>query len=347
MADHPQDKPNPPCPESFAGKQLSLFQQFLCNSAEERANLSNAIDFWDLVPKYCISRKEMAKLRKQGGFLPTSERQFEYHGKAFVVRVRPGRVKDTNGAEIEFYPSAREELVEDALRKIATDQDCGFYNLAPARSGVVFSLHMLRQELAHRGHTSSYQQVVEALTILADASIEILAADGRSLVKSPILPSLAAVSKKQLADDPHARWYADFSPMVTESIRALKYRQFDYNTMMQHSSQLTRWLHKRLAANYTNASHTVPYTIFFSTIQRDSGLLDLNQKRDAIRKLDEAWSELQARGVITAAKKEDSRGPRGVLKDAKYTVQPSARFIAQVKAANKRVGDGRAVLGLS
>lgn len=344
----PTPKPaSPPGPETFTGVQLDLFQNFLCNTDEERRHLSNTIVFWDGVPKYCISRKEMTGMRTKEGYLPIAEREFQHNGNVFIVRIRPARIKDaSSGKEKEYYPSSREELVEDALRKIAADQNCGFFDPEPLnpRSGVVFSLHMLRKELAERGHTASYQQVTEALYILALANIEIVSADGKCIVMSPILPSLAIVNKEQIQTDPGARWYADFSPMVTECIRELRYRQYDYHTMMQHSSQLARWMHKRLSSNYTNASHAVPYTIMFATVVRDSGLLEQQEKRKGIRKLDKALEELQDRSVLVAIQKEERRGIRAQLIDVKYTLKPHPKFIAQVKAANKRLSDGRAAL---
>src|SRR6266446_2723109 len=40
---------------------------------------------------------------------------------------------------------------------------------------------------------------------------------------------------------------------------------------MSYTYRLSRWLHKRLAHNYTQAGMLQPYTIRMSTILRDSG----------------------------------------------------------------------------
>lgn len=333
----------PPREASFSGVQLSLFQSFLYNTEGERDKLSNTIEFWDGVPKYFVSRKEMHNLRTTDGFLRKAERSFQHGGRSFTVKIRPARLTDPEGKDQEFYPSAREELVEDALRKIAADQSFGFYEDVPdrSRSGVVFSLHMLRKELSRRGHTLSYQQVTEALHVLSDAGIEIFTSDGKSFFKSAILPTLAGVSQMDLKNDPKARWYADFCPLVTESIRAMTYRQFDYHTMMQHTSQLARWLHKRLAHNYTNASYTTPYQCLFSSVKRDSCLLEYKRERDCVRKLDEAFQELRQHEVLLSYKKQDERGTRGRILDVKYTLQPHPEFVKQIKAANKRLSINR------
>lgn len=326
-----------PPPEAFGAKQLSLFQSFLCNSDAERDNLSNTIELWDGVPKYFISRQEMTK-RREKGLLPTVDRPFEYRGRVFTVKVRPARLTDGDGNDKEFYPSAREELVEDALRKIAAEQHHGF--LDAQESGAVFTLHLLRRELQRRGHTLSYQEVVESLDIMAGCRIEIITADGTGDYKSPILAGLLRVSRHHYREDPKARWVAHFNPLVTRSIQALNFRQYDYHTMMSHTTQLARWMHKRLAHNYINANLMQPYSILFTTVQRDSGLLEYTRARDAVRKLDDALNELKDKRVLMFFKKEDRTGERGRILDVHYTITPAPQFVSQIKAANKRYSDG-------
>ncbi|MGZ8238814.1 MAG: hypothetical protein ACXWTY_13200 [Methylobacter sp.] len=94
-------------------------------------------------------------------------------GKSFDSGDSPPRIEMNDGSFREYYPGANEELVEDALRKIAAAQRCGFYQPDNQRGGVVFSLHHLRQELARRGHTRSYQQIMLSLDILSFANIDI------------------------------------------------------------------------------------------------------------------------------------------------------------------------------
>lgn len=325
-----------PSLESFSAKQLSLFQSFLCNSEAERDNLSNTIELWDGVPKYFVSRQEMTK-RRERGILPTIDREFEYRSRIFNVKVRPARLTDEGGNDKEFYPSAREELVEDALRKIAAEQHYGF--LEKQESGVVFTLHILRRELQRRGHTLSYQEVTESLDVMAGCRIEIIAADGSGDYKSPILAGLMRVSRHHYREDPKARWVAYFNPLVTRSIQALNFRQYDYHTMMSHTTQIARWMHKRMAHNYVNASIMQPYTILFTTVQRDSGLLEYTRNRDAIRKLEDALEELKDKGVLMFFKKEERTGERGRILDVCYTITPDPKFVKQIKAANKRHSD--------
>jgi len=327
----------PPSEAAFTGKQIKLFQSFLCNSESARDKLSNTIELWDGVPKYSISRQDMNKLRDSKGFLPTIERDFHYGGCAFTVKLRPARITDEEGNDKEFYPSAREEIVEDALRKIAAEQGHGF--LAGQESGVMFTLHLLRKELKRRGHALSYQEIIESLDVMTGCRIEIAAADGSGDYKSPILTDLMRVSRKKYLEDPQARWLVHFSPLVARSIHMLTYRQYDYHTMMSHTTQLARWLHKRLAHNYVNASITQSYTILFSTIRRDSALLEYNRLRDAVRKLDNALVELQEHHILLTFQKEERTGERSKILDVSYALTPHPQFVSQIKAANKRQND--------
>ncbi|SEQ44825.1 hypothetical protein SAMN05421693_13220 [Ectothiorhodospira magna] len=335
-----------PSGPSFNSMQLQLFQSFLCNSKEEREALSNTIEFWDSVPKYFVSRQEMSKMRSPEGHLPKIERFFNHGGRAFSVKLRPARITDKSGKELEYYPSAREELVEDALRKIATEPPHGFFEDHPDHtySGVCFSVYMLRQELAKRGHTLSFPQVVEALAILVDAGVEVLSSDGKCLFKSTILTTLMGVSKTDLKSDPKARWYANFCPLVTEGIRTVSYRQYDYHTMMQHRSHLARWLHKRISHNFTQANHHNTYEVLFSTVKQDSGLLEYARERDGIRKLEEALQDLKDARILRDFTVQERRGPKNRLMDVLFQLYPHPLFIRRAKAANKRQSDSRKIL---
>lgn len=333
-----------PSHTAFNAKQITLFQRFLCNSDFEREALSNTIELWDGVPKYYVSRQEMTK-RRDKGRLPTIERNFEHRGRSFLIRIRPARLTDEKGQDKEFYPSAREELVEDSLRKIAAEQNHGF--LDPQHSGVIFTLHMLRKELKNRGHTMSYKDAVESLDVMIGCQIEITSSDGSREYKSSILASLMRVSLQMYREDPTARWVAHFNPLVTHSIRALSFRQYDYRTMMSHTTQLARWMHKRMAHNYVNASLMQPYTILFSTVRRDSGLLEYARDRDAIRKLEQALKTLQDKEVIMTYQKDYRKGNRGKILDIFYTITPNHKFVMQAKAANKRQSESQIALNKS
>jgi len=332
-----QQKKIPPKKTAFQGRQLDLFQDFLCNTPAERERLSNTIELWDAVPKYHINRRRQGKLRKDD-FLPTAERNFMFRGKEVTVKIRPARIT-VNNKDKEFYPAAREELVEDALRKMACQPGKGY--LDSDRSGVMFTLHQLRNELKKNGHTLSYYEVVEALRILAATIIEIISVDGTTDYTTAPLTTLIRVSKNDIKENPDARWYADFSALVTEGIKLVKYRQYDYGLNMSFKSQLARYLHKRMCHNYVQASMLNPYSITMRGIARDSGLLECSRAKDNRKMLENALDELKKNEIIMYYEGEEIRGKRNALEDVRYKISPHPDFIVQVKRANKKLALAR------
>ncbi len=328
-----------PDDEAFKNKQLDLFRTFLCNTKEERDRLSNTIDLWDSIPRYAISRQEMNKRRTKEGFLNLLSVDFQYKRQALTALIQPARVREPDGATLDYYPSASEELVEDALRRIATEYYQGYFDKPNFRSGVVFSLYALRRELQRRGHTRSYHEIVRSLNILSGSVIELRSDDGgegEGFARSPYFPALAAVSRKRLADDPGARWMVQFHPLVTQSIAALAYRQFNYDQMMKLSSQLARWIHKQLSLKYTFANQINSFETRYSTIKRDSQLLRYRRERDNVAALDDALEELARDKIIAGCQRKEITGARGKIEDVIYTITPSKQFITEMKAANKR-----------
>ena len=133
-----QEKVTLPTEENFANRQLDLFRTFLCNGEREQDRLSNTLDLWDSIPRYSVSRQAMSKLRKSGCFLDLLKIDFHYRGTPLKAIIQPARILDQKtGAAQDYYPSANEELIEDVLRKIAAEQNNGYYDPKLRRGGVV------------------------------------------------------------------------------------------------------------------------------------------------------------------------------------------------------------------
>src|SRR3989442_4854050 len=128
-----------------------------------------------------------------------------------------------------------------------------------------------------------------------------------------------------------------FHPLVTQSIGSLTYRQFDYASYMHYTHRLSRWLHKRLAHNYSQAGILHPYTIRMSTILRDSGTHHSLRASNNARQVEEALTELRERDILMSFTRDVLRGPRNSLADITYTLLPTMAFIEEVKKANRRV----------
>ena len=151
------------------------------------------------------------------------------------------------------------------------------------------------------------------------------------------LPVMAGVTREDLRIDPDAKWMVQFHPLITESIDKLSYRQFNYQQLMRHTTQLARWIHKQLILKYTFASKVKFFEIRYSTIKRDSAMLDAyTRSRKAQEACDFSINELVEHGVLTARDRRVETGARGKILDIVYTLNPSREFVAEVKAANKR-----------
>ena len=348
--DKPERKAAPKS-EDFGGLQLDLFRNVLCNTEGERDALSNVLDLWDSIPRYAISRQQQDKWRRAGTFPALYEQHFHYRGRGIVATIQPATLKRKDGSTANFYPSANEELIEDVLRKIATDQNNGYYIPSEKRHGVVFTLHLLRKELDKRGHGRTYQEISDSLDILSGSIITTKTEDGKDgnfLSRSVYLNNLFRVTKGTRELDPDAKWFADFHPFASRALDEVTYRQFNYARLMSHKSQLARWLNKVLCLKYLNASHFHPFDMYFSTIVRDSGLLNgYSVTRLAVAAVDDAFRELATSAapmLATAPKKDIKSGPRGKIMDVIYTLQPSNEFIKEVKAASKRQDDASRTL---
>lgn len=331
--------------DAFAGRQLALFQGFLANTSDQREALSNAVDLWDSIPRYSVSRVRMGTLRTAEGFLPVMELPFSYRGRSLTATIYPAQVKGKDGKRVSFYPSAREELIEHALRKISAEQHAGFFDQSSYRSGARFSLHQLRKELEQQGHSLRYDELIEGLDILSLSAIEIVATndDGEeAFARSTYLAALTGVKRKDYENDRGSRWIAQFHPLVTQSIDQVTYRQFNYQRLMRCRSQLARWLISQLVLKYTQAAMLNSFEMRYSTIRRDSALLGgYKLERQAVAALDDAWEELKTLGALSLIEKKEERGARSKLEDVVYVLHPTSQFSAEQRAANRRQRDAR------
>ena len=233
---------------------------------------------------------------------------------------------------------------------MATDKASGFYDDSQPRSGLHFTLYRLRQELASRGHSMTHRDLAEGLDVLSLGSIDIETEDQDSLGlrkfgRASFIVNLAGVKREDLDKDPHARWYVEFHPFVTASIDKIAYRQFNYDRWMKGRTQLARWLIGQLVLKYTQAALGNSFVMKYSTIKRDSGLLDSYKlERQAVAALDEAWEELRALGVLISYTKDEQRGARAKLEDVSYKLLPTRVFVSEQRAANKRQLDSKGAL---
>ena len=104
----------------------------------------------------------------------------------YKIEIAPAVIKDRDGVNRYYYPSKREELVEDALRRFVTAKQGVFLR----RAGVTFSLYQLQEELRKNGHSYSKTQIKDALLICAKNSITVTSEDGTTILVSNLFETL-------------------------------------------------------------------------------------------------------------------------------------------------------------
>jgi len=328
--------------------QYDLFTTFFGEAAE----LSNTIELWDAIPKYSVSPRTQNALRSADNRLPVHEYRFVYATRrngqrlesACRVAIQPAAIKTGDGY-VDFYPSTDEELVEEVIRKIFADQQCGLHDPNNIESWVRFSVQMIRKELKARGKTRSLDEIKRSIDILSRTHVSLFLDDTDDPVYSaPILSDVTRVTRQKYLNDTSMTWVARLPALISKSVNELTYRQFNYGVLMSLSSQLSRWLHKRLSHNYTNASLMDAYEVLFSSIQRDSGLLTYSRTNDNLKALETAFEELRASKVLYSWERLEERRERRKIIDIKYSLQAHADFIKDVKAANARMKGSRTSL---
>ena len=312
--------------------QYDLFSKFLGNDE----GLSNTIELWDWIPKYSVSKKQQNNLRNDDKRLPILKYQFEYKNIPCEVVIQPASVKQPDGSFIDYYPSAREEIIEDVLRKIFTDQRYGFHDEKELDSWVKFSLHMIYKELRKRKRTLSKSEISEALEILSSSVIKLYVND-KLFYSSAVLSDMVRIGHDQYMEDRDNSWAVRLPSILSSSLENMTYRQYDYALGMSMKNHLSRWLHKLLSHKYVYASFIAPYKIFYSEIYKNSGILFGTGTPKARReKVVIALKELQKSKIIINYKENQMIDHRGKIENIEYILFAHQDFVKSIKAANKR-----------
>jgi len=297
----------------------------------DEKHYSNTIELYDAIPKYHWGNVK----RINGRYLPSLERVFEHRSKRYRVKVRPARIDDRDGMERDYYPSLREEIVEDALRKLACEGQGIFLD---EQVGVTFSLYQLRKELQCMGHGYNLSDIKDALLVCANTKIEVESEDGEAIVVSSLFQIVGLKKRSDwMQHGKNAKAYVMFNPLVTFSIINKSFRQINYLKCMSYKKNLARWVHKRISHNYIQASLVNNYTILLSTIIRDSCMKSYKEIRNNVSQVEDALEEMKKGDVILDYKTERIyRGRRNKIVDAKFILSPSPEFVSEMKRANRR-----------
>ncbi|HLM62228.1 MAG TPA: hypothetical protein VK308_15595, partial [Pyrinomonadaceae bacterium] len=236
--------------------QMKLFQ-FLEESDQQTSDYSQSVELYDFMPKYVWDRRTETDAAST---LPIVMREFECRGVKRLLAIHPAGLINPETRETKyFYPGAREQLLEEVLRKLAVDGGGKFFD---NQAGIAFSLYQIRMEMEKHNHSISHNQIRESLNILALTRMELISESNKKdkVIFSPI-ENLGIGGEGD-----ETQTFVIFSPFVTQSILQTNFRLYNYTQVMSYRSSISRQLHRRLAHHFTQASVANRYNILVSTI---------------------------------------------------------------------------------
>ncbi len=314
--------------------QLDLFSQFVTN---DKSQVSNTIELWERIPKYFFTAKQVEKLRTDKGLAEPYEWKYMENGNEYTVSIQPALIKQKNGSYKAFFPGVTEELMEEALKKILTDQQYAIHDPEKTESWVKFTLGMIQKELKSKGRTRSIDEIKHGINVMSSCLLT-FSREKKELWRGAILQDLVTVGRNEYLASTDTHHIARLPLFISHSINNLDYRQFNYERLMSCDEQLTRWLYKRLINRFTQASQITEYSCMYLDIKQTSGLLQQTRERDNRIKILSAFKELKEKGVILSYEINERKIGR-TISDIKYTIKASPEFIKEQMASNKRTKD--------
>lgn len=313
--------------------QFDLFGEFHDN---DKKKVSNTVEIWERIPKYFPART-LEKLRPEKGQPDPYEWEYIDDKCKYTVVIQPALIKE-NGSYKAYFPSATEELIEEALKKILSDQQYGIHDPKNAETWVRFSLSMIYRELKGRGCTRSRAEIKHSIEVMNKCNVSFLK-NGKETWSGAILQDLVTVGREDYLADTEAHHIARLPLFISHAINRLEYRQFNYDRLMSCNSPLARWIYKRLIHRYIQANFMNDYHFMYSDL-KGSGLLQQSIEGDNRKKALAALDELVSKNVLTRYEPKNKLDGRKI-EDVKYTLHPSSDFIAEQKAANSRAKENQ------
>lgn len=322
--------------------QLELFELDNIFTTKKK-DYSGTIELYDMVPKYYHG--DLEKIRTKDGFLKSLTRDFVYRNNNFTIRITPAQVETKDG-EKSFYPSQREEIIEDVLRKFATDPNRN--NFLDDRLSVRFTLYELWKELKNIKHSFHYGEIIEALNILRKCNIEIKTTNnrGKIMFSSSMFETFGVVDENNIKysfsdsvdepeDDNYSKkivYFVRFNSLVSDSIKNGDWRLLNYTQSMRLRKSVSRWLFKRISHMFMYNKIELPYNIKLSTIIRDSGMTEYESLRFNFSQVQKCLDEMVEIGSLEryTVEKIFSEERKNKIADVKFLLYLSQSFISDL-----------------
>ncbi len=287
------EKKTPPT-ESVPSIQYDLFSRFLSN---DEKNISNTVELWECIPKYFFTKKKCEELRTPSGHADPFRWEYFYKNTAFTIKIQPALIEGDDGKYKSYFPGATEELIEEILKKILSNQNYGIHDPKNEETWVKFSLSMIHRELKSMGRERNRDQIKHAIEVMSSCILT-LYKEGKEIWKGSIIQDLVTVGRKKYLANTDSQHIARLPLFISHSINQLEYRQFNYGRLMSCDEQLTRWIYKQLIHRYKQANVLNTYHFMYSDILRDSGLLQQATENRNREKLVSSWPNVYVESLF-------------------------------------------------
>ncbi|WP_187306309.1 plasmid replication protein [Buchnera aphidicola] len=305
---------------------MSLFN--LPPSNLKKNEYSNTIEIYDSIPKYIWNLKKIYTNESNAIII----RKTKIRGKNFLIKIKPAIIEKKNFKTTLIYPGQREEIIEDALRKIAL---YGKDKIVQGKAGVIFTLYELQKELTKTGHGYNLNEIKEGIEVCGGAVLEFMTEDKKTFISSSFFPLIKLTKKSCLYTSHYSKCYVQFNPLVHNSIIDNSFKQYNYTICMQIHSPLARYMYKRMSHYWTQAHEKLPYTPSLISFLNYSSRESSKRISENIRAMKNALDLLIKKKIINYYQKKEKKNGKKII-DIKYIITPHANFINQIVSSNKK-----------
>jgi hypothetical protein len=313
-------------------------QTDLFNYYGVKTKYSNTIELYESMPKYYYGRQNRILAKDiNTEVLPSLERYFTFRERKYRLTVSPARIKDEKtGVSKEYYPSQREEIIEDVIRKMAFQGRGEYYdNLF----GVIFSLREIEQELKKYGHGYKREEIKLSILINNRTSLSLESEDKEIQIEShPFETSLLGQKvKKGMSVGEEQLTLVRFNTLVTKSIKERSMRNINIDHCLYYDNPIARYLHKRISHVFQpDREHKKAFRIKLTTVVSDSGMKQSKSLRKDYERIRDALLEMKERDNIKYFMIEPMKAekPKNKIIDYMLSIFTSDRFTSDIIQAN-------------
>tara|TARA_Y100000296_G_scaffold87462_1_gene134867 strand:+ start:3011 stop:4165 length:1155 start_codon:yes stop_codon:yes gene_type:complete len=326
---------------------------------DAETHLGNLVEIYDAVPRFFESRT-VHSLENMNQEITSEVRSMSYTLTITAATIRKKYIeKQPDGTTLQrqvnvgMFPGVREEFVEKAIRKFSTFQAA---DITPERCIVRFSLYELKKELDEFGHRYSYSEIREALQVLAQSNVRIVATlpDGTSLdISSGYINNLVIRSPRRDSayyqagnDDSRPRCQVELHPLIAQQVKRGEFRLYQYGLDMSITSGFGRGLLRFISMYWKNASESNSFRFtmmefFASGSNRRPGQFIAQDNRQLKRAIDSLINVGMLKPDFRVVPIKASKG-RKIL-DYEYEVYATNKFVTTVIEANSGAARRRLV----